>query len=130
MQILAHNVMKRFIQIVEDDADIRFIVEYILEDASYTVETFENAKEFLNRARRENVDLIILDVMLPDGNGIELSKDLKSHASTSKIPVIIMSAHANIDQVFQEGKADGFIKKPFDLDFLVEKVSHVLKACG
>lgn len=130
MQILAHTDMERFIQIVEDDADIRFIVEYILEDASYIVETFENAKAFLTRARRENVDLIILDVMLPDGNGIELSKDLKAHTNTSKIPVIIMSAHASLDQVFQEGKADEFIRKPFDLEFLVEKVGDVLKACG
>jgi two-component system phosphate regulon response regulator PhoB len=128
MPILTYTDMERFIQIVEDDADIRFIVEYILEDASYIVETFENAKSFINRARKENVDLIILDVMLPDGNGIELSKDLKSHDNTSKIPIIIMSAHANIDQVFKEGKADEFIKKPFDLEFLVEKVGDVLKA--
>jgi DNA-binding response OmpR family regulator len=64
------------------------------------------------------------------GNGIELSKDLKSHDNTAKIPVIIMSAHANIDEVFKEGKADEFIKKPFDLDFLVERVGYVLRACG
>jgi FixJ family two-component response regulator len=49
MPILALTDMERYIQIVEDDADIRFIVEYILEDASYIVETFENAKAFINR---------------------------------------------------------------------------------
>ena len=57
--------MHRLIQIVEDDADIRFIVEYILEDANYTVETFESAKAFFERNQRESIDLIILDVMLP-----------------------------------------------------------------
>jgi two-component system phosphate regulon response regulator PhoB len=122
--------MDRFIQIVEDDADIRFVVEYILEDASYTVQTFENASAFLNRARKEDVDLVILDVMLPDGNGIDLSKGLKSDSHTSNIPVIIMSAHASLDAAFKEGKADDFIKKPFDLDSFVGKVRDVLKSYG
>jgi DNA-binding response OmpR family regulator len=118
--------MRKTIQVVEDDSDILFIVSYVLEDAGYTVETFENAQTFLNRNRREDVDLVILDVMLPDGNGIELSKQLKMHYGTSKIPVIIMSAHAQLDVVFQEGKADDFITKPFDLDGFTSKVQTIL----
>jgi two-component system phosphate regulon response regulator PhoB len=118
--------MRKIIQIVEDDGDIRFIVSYILEDAGYIVETFENAQAFLNRKRREDVDLVILDVMLPDGNGIELCKELKMHYATSKIPVIIMSAHESLDKVFKEGKADDFITKPFDLERFTAKVGTIL----
>jgi DNA-binding response OmpR family regulator len=122
--------MDRFIQIVEDDSDIRFIVKYILEESSFTVETFENATEFLNRTEKEKVDLIILDVMLPDGNGIELSRDLKADTKTSAIPIIIMSAHSGADLAVQRGKADEFIHKPFDLDIFLEKVREVLSVCG
>jgi two-component system phosphate regulon response regulator PhoB len=118
--------MEKFIQVVEDDGDIRFIVSYLLEDAGYIVETFENAQAFLNRKRRQDVDLVILDVMLPDGNGIELSKQLKMHYETANIPVIIMSAHASLDSVFKDGKADGFITKPFDLDLFAAKVETIL----
>jgi DNA-binding NtrC family response regulator len=53
---------------------------------------------------------------------LELSKQLKMHYGTSKILVIIMSAHAQLDVVFQEGKADDFIPKPFDLDGFTSKV--------
>ena len=120
--------MERVIQIVEDDADIRFIVEYVLEDASYTVETFENAKAFLNRSNKEHVDLVILDVMLPDGSGIDLSKTMKESSRTSNIPVIIMSAHAASDVALSEGAADGFIQKPFDIDHFVKQVSAFIQA--
>lgn len=120
--------MERVIQIVEDDADIRFIVEYVLEDASFTVETFENARAFLNRSNKENVDLVILDVMLPDGNGIDLSKSMKQSTVTQFIPVIIMSAHAASDIAISEGAADGFIQKPFDIDHFVKQVNLFMRA--
>lgn len=119
--------MNKHIQIVEDDGDIRFIVEYILEDANYIVETFENATTFNNRGRIEDVDLIILDVMLPDGNGIELCRNLKTSNKTDKIPVIIMSAHAGSQSVLEEACADDFINKPFDLDNFLIRVKKILE---
>ena len=120
--------MEKVIQIVEDDADIRFIVEYVLEDASYKVETFENARSFLNRSNKEHVDLVILDVMLPDGSGIDLSKNIKEGPDTNGIPVIIMSAHAPSDVAINEGAADGFIQKPFDIDHFVQQVQNFVKS--
>ena len=119
--------MKKYIQIVEDDADIRFIVEYILEDANYTVESFENATSFLNRSRHEDVDLIILDVMLPDGNGMELCRDLKNNEGNKHIPVIIMSAHAGAKSILEEACADDFINKPFDLEYFLTRVQRILE---
>lgn len=120
--------MDRVIQIVEDDADIRFIVEYVLEDASFKVESFETAKAFLNRSNKENVALVILDVMLPDGSGIDLSKNIKQGTTTHGIPVIIMSAHAPSDIALKEGAADGFIQKPFDIDHFVRQVNRFIKS--
>lgn len=119
--------MEKLIQIVEDNADISCVVQFILEDAGYAVQLFENAKAFVNRTQTENVDLFILDVMLPDGNGIELSKALKSDKSTFKVPVIIMSAHSTGNIALQEGKADQFIQKPFDLNSFVSKVHDTIR---
>jgi two-component system phosphate regulon response regulator PhoB len=118
--------MKKYIQIVEDDGDIRFIVEYILEDADYVVETFENATSFNNRSTIDGVDLIILDVMLPDGNGIDLCKNLKQNSQTTQIPIIIMSAHAGSKSILEEACADDFINKPFDLEYFLTRVKRMV----
>jgi two-component system phosphate regulon response regulator PhoB len=118
--------MKKYIQVVEDDGDIRFIVEYILGDADYLVESFENATSFMNRSRIAEVDLIILDVMLPDGNGIDLCHDLKKHDQSKEIPIIVMSAHAGSKSILEEACADDFINKPFDLDYFLTRVKHIL----
>ena len=117
--------MKRIIQIVEDDEDIRSILEIILEDANFTVETFGNVTSFKNRSRQQ-VDLILLDVMLPDGNGIDLSRWLKADAQTCQIPILIMSAHALVNDVLSSTQADGFISKPFDIDVFVSKIQQTL----
>jgi DNA-binding response OmpR family regulator len=118
--------MERTIQIVEDDADIRFILDLILSDAGFTVESFSTINEFSQRSRKEGVQLIILDVRLPDGNGIDLCKHLKSSSGTAEVPVVIMSAHANGESAFLDGKADDFIAKPFDLDLVVARVKSLV----
>jgi two-component system phosphate regulon response regulator PhoB len=118
--------MQKYIQVVEDDEDIRFCVQYVLEDADFYVETFEDAASFNNRLRRDNVDLIILDVMLPDGNGIDICKNIKADFHTNDIPVVIMSAHANPNVILQNACANDFICKPFDIDYFLERVKSNL----
>jgi two-component system phosphate regulon response regulator PhoB len=120
--------MKKYIQIVEDDGDIRFIIEYILEDANYVVESFENATSFINRSQITGVDLIILDVMLPDGNGIDLCHNLKLDEKSKNIPIIVMSAHAGSKSILEEACADDFINKPFDLDYFLTRVRRIIES--
>ena len=116
--------MGKIIQIVEDDDDIRFILEYVLAELGNTIDTFNCIEAF--KARGRNADLVILDVRLPDGCGIELCKCLKNSKSMSNIPVIIMSAHASGNLAIMEGQASTFIEKPFDLDKFVVKVKSIL----
>jgi two-component system phosphate regulon response regulator PhoB len=118
--------MERIIQIVEDDQDIRFILAYVLADSGFVLETFESIKAFSNRERTNTVDLILLDVQLPDGNGIDLCRDLKSSELTKHIPVVVMSANASRSRAIIEGKADDFIAKPFDLDKLIPRIQEIL----
>lgn len=118
--------MDKLIHVVEDDDDIRFIVEYILIESGYRVESSASANEFSKYIGHIRPDLILLDVMLPDGNGIEICRDLKSDLETQEIKVIIMSAHAAEKAVLEEACADDFISKPFDLDYLIDHVKKIL----
>ena len=116
--------MKKIIQIVEDDPDLRFILQYILDDSGLELEMFDCIYAFSHR--KHDADLFILDVRLPDGSGIELSQMLKSSASTSAIPVMIMSAHARAESALKQGRADYFIDKPFNLEDFVSKVKKLI----
>jgi two-component system phosphate regulon response regulator PhoB len=118
--------MGKIIQVVEDDRDIRFILEYVLADLGFVLETFDSVKSFSHRGRTDNVDLILLDVQLPDGNGIDLCRHLKTSELTKHIPIVIMSANASSTRAIIDGKADDFIAKPFDLDEFVARIHTIL----
>jgi two-component system phosphate regulon response regulator PhoB len=118
--------MGKIIQVVEDDHDIRFILEYVLADLGFVLEIFDSIKAFSHRARKDSVDLILLDVQLPDGNGIDLSHQLKTSELTKHIPIVIMSANASSTRAIIDGKADAFIAKPFDLDEFVARINKIL----
>lgn len=118
--------MAKTIHVVEDDEDIRFIIEYILKDSGFEVELSENAAQFTSSLQSSRPDLIILDVMLPDGNGVDLCIGLKQDDRLKNIPVIVMSAHAGSLAVLEEACADDFISKPFDLDNFLFHVKRLL----
>jgi len=120
--------MSKRIQIVEDDEDIRFIIAYVLKENGYQVEISGTVTDFKSTLPDYHPDLILLDVMLPDGNGIELCKELKSKLLTSHIPIIIMSAHATEKAAIHAACAEEFIAKPFDLDDLVALIKKQLPA--
>jgi DNA-binding response OmpR family regulator len=128
MQLNSREIMGKIIHVVEDDEDIRFIIEYILKDSGFEVELSENATAFIQSMRSTRPDLIILDVMLPDGNGVDLCVDLKKNERTRNIPIIVMSAHAGALAVLEEACADDFISKPFDLDNFLKHVKMHLPA--
>jgi two-component system phosphate regulon response regulator PhoB len=118
--------MGKLIHVVEDDEDIRFIVEYILIESGYIVESSSNVKDFYQALEHTIPDLILLDVMLPDGNGIDICRSLRERESTKELKIIIMSAHAAEKTVLEEACSDDFISKPFDLDDLLRHVKRFL----
>ncbi|CAM4376546.1 Response regulator receiver domain-containing protein [Pedobacter westerhofensis] len=120
--------MAKRIHIVEDDEDIRYIVCYILVEMGYEVVLADSISDFREQPPlAEDTGLFLLDVMLPDGNGLDLCLELKKSPATQHIPVIIMSAHATETQVIQQACADEFIAKPFDLDEITNMIKkHIL----
>lgn len=108
--------------VLEDDRDIREVVKLMLESDDYIVVSFANVHDFMNRDMTDIPDLFILDVMLPDGSGLEVCEKIKSESNLSKPPVLIMSAHASLAQVTQGCSAEGFIQKPFDMEHFLNQV--------
>lgn len=113
------------IYVVEDDNGIRELLEFLLVSNEYTVQSFATAEAFRKNIRTAKPDLILMDVMLPDGNGLDMCKGLSQEENTSKIPVILMSAHANIKNL-QNTCARDFIAKPFDIDDLLYRMGRLL----
>ncbi len=124
---LTDYILKKNIYLVEDNEAIREMVVYLLESENFKVSSFENATTFKDQITITRPDLVILDVMLPDGNGITVGNELKSTASTQHIPVLLMSANANMVKDGKESLADDFINKPFDINDLLQRVEHLLK---
>ena len=118
------------ILVIEDDKDIRDTIVYILQEENYEVIASEDSK-ILKSINDYKPDLVLLDNWLTDwksdANGQQLSKELKSNPATSHIPVIIISAVSNIKEIAEAGLADGYLRKPFDLNELIEIVRHHLK---
>jgi DNA-binding response OmpR family regulator len=122
--------MAKKILVIEDDKDIRDTIVYVLEEEKYEVTASEDAK-ILRSIDTIKPDMILLDNWLTewksDANGQQLSKELKSNPATSHIPVIIISAVSNIQEIAEAGLADGYLRKPFDLTELTVLVKKHLK---
>jgi DNA-binding response OmpR family regulator len=114
--------------VLEDDQDIREVVEWILASEDYEVVSFDSVADFMQRDARDLPDLFILDVRLPDGSGLDICKQLRSEDTHQAIPILMMSAHANIIQMERQCDADGFIQKPFELNHFLETIHLHLKA--
>lgn len=117
------------IYLIEDDASIREIEEYALKNAGYEVATFEKASSFFNALEDIMPDLIVLDVMLPDENGIDIVKQLRGSSITKALPVIMVTAKTSeLDLVKGlENGADDYIKKPFSVLEFISRVKAMLR---
>jgi DNA-binding response OmpR family regulator len=122
-------VKREKILVVEDEADLREVLQYNLTREGYRVVTAENGAEGLRRARKEAPDLLLLDLMLPDLDGIEICRRLKKDPLTSSLPVIIVTAKGEEpDVVLGLGVgADDYVTKPFSPRTLLARVKAVLR---
>lgn len=121
--------MALMIYVVEDDNNIREIETFALKNSGYQVEEFPCAKDFYKRLDVKKPDLILLDVMLPDEDGLSVVKKIREKNSTSQIPVILVTAKTSeIDKVkgFDIG-ADDYLTKPFGVMELISRVKALLR---
>ena len=117
------------IYVVEDDRNIREIETIALKNSGYTVEAFELAKPFYTRLEEEIPDLVLLDVMLPDEDGLDIVKKLRSRNDTKKLPILMVTAKSTeLDKVRGlDIGADDYMTKPFGVMELISRVKALLR---
>ncbi|MFH0738809.1 MAG: response regulator [Candidatus Omnitrophota bacterium] len=117
------------ILVVDDELDILEVVAKRLISSGYEIITASDGQEAFDKARKENPDLIILDLMLPKMDGYKVCGLLKRDARYANIPVILFTARAQGDdmKMGQEVGADAYITKPFESQVLLGKIKELLK---
>lgn len=117
------------IYIVEDDKNIREIEMFALKNSGYAVEEFENAKSFFSRSAEKVPDLVLLDIMLPDMDGLEIVKKLRSRPDIVRVPIILVTAKTTeLDKVKGlDIGADDYLTKPFGVMELISRVKALLR---
>lgn len=130
------------IALIEDDADLYALLKYNLEKDGFTMVGAQTGKGAIELCRRERPDLILLDIMLPDSDGLDICKGIRSHPELAHIPVIFLTARASeTDRIVGlELGANDYIVKPFFIRELIARIkiqfrgqtspSRVLKAGG
>ena len=117
------------ILVVEDDADLAQLVIDIFMTAGFEVHWASHRDE-INREmnRRPAVDLVLLDILLPDAHGLQILKRIRSHPKLAKLPVIMMTGKSTAQDVAAglTAGADGYVTKPFRMSGLVKAVQQVL----
>lgn len=117
------------IYVVEDDKNIREIETFALTNTGYDVEGFECAKDFYDKLENKLPDLVLLDVMLPDEDGLEVVKKLRARADTKTTPILMVTAKTTeLDKVKGlDLGADDYMTKPFGIMELISRVKALLR---
>ncbi len=122
----------KVIAIIDDEPDILKLVTLHLEKVGFTVKAFEEVSSFMQSLEKFPPDLIILDLMLPEEDGLEICKKLKADQQLANIPIIMLTARSSeTDKIIGlELGADDYITKPFSPAELVARVKAVMRRCA
>lgn len=117
------------IYILEDDDNIRKLINYSLKSQGFEVQDFSLPSAFWTALQTTNPDLLLLDIMLPEEDGISILKKLRSNPKTSTIPVIMLTAKDSEYDVVTglDSGADDYVTKPFGMMALVSRIKAVLR---
>ncbi|MFP4477971.1 MAG: winged helix-turn-helix domain-containing protein [Candidatus Izemoplasmatales bacterium] len=121
--------MKPLIYIVEDDLNIQNVLKIALENSQFEIQLFEHANDLFESLKIKTPDLFILDIMLPDINGLDIIKRLKKSKFYNNIPILVVSAKSSeLDRVIGlDIGADDYLVKPFGVLELVSRVKALLR---
>jgi len=115
--------MKKIV-LIEDDTDLYSLIQYNLEKEGFTMAGAQTGKGAVDLCRRERPDLIILDIMLPDSDGLEICRAIRNHSELAPVPVIFLTARASeTDRIVGlELGANDYIVKPFFIRELIARI--------
>jgi two-component system alkaline phosphatase synthesis response regulator PhoP len=120
------------IYFLEDDDNIRNFVVYALDNSGISAQGFEKPSDFYGALEHQLPELVLLDIMLPEEDGLEVLKKLRARADTRTMPVIVLSARGTeYDKVIGlDSGADDYVSKPFGIMELVSRIRALLRRTG
>lgn len=127
MSAAANSQPKPIVFVVDDDISVRESLELMIKFAGWQPETFASAEEFLARPRTTKPSCLVLDISLPELDGLELQKLIASERSD--MPIIFITGHGDVPMTVQAMKAGAaeFLTKPFDDEVLLSAIRHAIK---
>ncbi len=122
---MADNSTKTIL-VIDDEIDLQQLVKIALASKGYKIETANNGVEGLEKLKKLTPDLIILDLNMPKMGGLEFYQKICDDKGQPKYPVFILSARANMTQLFKDFNINGFMTKPFEIDELLDEVDTII----
>ncbi len=115
------------ILIVDDDQTIGLMLKDILEFSGHNVTVSQQPKKTKENIKENDIELILLDKLISGVDGTDVCKKLKQDEEVAHIPVLMMSALHNVDEICKSAGAVDFLAKPFDMETLIEKIDQILE---
>jgi diguanylate cyclase (GGDEF)-like protein len=121
--------MAERILVIDDEVDIAHVLQITLEDVGYEVRVANGSRAGLQAAMEFRPDLVLLDISMPEMDGLQVTRALRADAVTSSTSIILVTAHASMDDrvVGLAAGADDYVVKPFDIDELLSRVNAALR---
>ena len=117
---------KRAVLVVDDDDAVRELVATILEEEGYAVRTAASGREALSVARQERPAVVLMDVAMPELDGLSACRRLRADERLAALPVVLMSSQPVAGDELRRCRADTFLTKPFDITRLIDEVERHL----
>ena len=121
------NNQQKTILLIDDEINLQQLVKIAIKSKGYHVETANNGLEGLEKLKTLKPDLIILDMNMPKMGGVEFYQKICDKNSKPQYPVLILTARANMEQLFKEFNIDGFMAKPFEINDLLNEVGTIIQ---
>jgi two-component system phosphate regulon response regulator PhoB len=127
MKSMSANKVHRIL-VLDDEPDVTELLEYKLEQEGYRVQVLNDPLEFVAKVREFEPDLMVLDIMMPELNGLQLCRIARSDPSMKRIPIIFLSARGDTEDRIKglETGADDYLSKPFNANELILRINNIL----
>lgn len=117
---------QKTILLVEDEPDLLTVVKFRLKENGYNVVTASDGIQALEKLKKINPDLIILDINLPNMSGIEFYRNISTAYGHARYRVLVLTARVDLQKIFMDIEVDGFLSKPFEVDRLIEEIERII----
>jgi len=126
------NAAGKKILVVDDEPDVTEILQYRLRKEGFQVEVINNPLEIMGKAREFNPDLFVLDIMMPELDGLKICRMIRADSRLNTVPIIFLTARGEAEDRIRglESGADDYLSKPFEIKELVLRIKLIFKRMG